>query len=82
MIEQLIPVISILPTEMLVKKLKRSIVDWESNKSDDNFNQMVFDAHCLMLKKISDGTLQGAEKVIKDMKKIEHYRQMFSNKEN
>jgi uncharacterized protein YvpB len=70
------------PTEVLVDKLEESIKEWKIFKDDNRLKNIVFNAHLIILKDITEGKMDGAMKVINDMDKLNDYRKMFENKES
>ena len=66
--------------EQLIDDFKEAITEWEINKTENNFDMLVFHAHLLMLRKLTKGDMSEAFKVMKDMDKFDRLTSVFENK--
>lgn len=80
--EMLIMVAAMTPTELLVEKLEEAISKWKAAKTDEIFEEVAFAANLILLKKVTEGKVDGAEKLISDIEKLMKLDEMFKPNEN
>jgi hypothetical protein len=82
MLEGITFIAAVTPTEALVDLLEDSIKEWKLCPTKEKFEKLAFNSNLILLKKITNGEVEGAFEVTQQMEKIGQYQKMFENKEN
>lgn len=66
----------------LIKELEEAISEWKIYKDDERMKGVVFQAHLLMLRHITQGDMKKAMQVVNDMDSIDKFANSFLNNKN